>query len=52
MNKADKIYIAGHSGMVGSAIFVFPGTTGQLAGPGANLAWILEGLLMLTIALW
>jgi APA family basic amino acid/polyamine antiporter len=38
-------------GMVGSAIFVFPGTTGQLAGPGAILAWVLAGLLMLTIAL-
>lgn len=38
-------------GMVGSAIFVFPGTTGQLAGPGAILAWALAGVLMLTIAL-
>lgn len=38
-------------GMVGSAIFVFPGTTGQLAGPGAILAWVLAGLLMLSIAL-
>lgn len=38
-------------GMVGSAIFVFPGTTGQLAGPGAILAWVLAGILMLTIAL-
>lgn len=38
-------------GMVGSAIFVFPGTTGQLAGPGAILAWALAGVLMATIAL-
>lgn len=38
-------------GMVGSAIFVFPGTTGRLAGPGAVIAWGLAGVLMLPIAL-
>ena len=38
-------------GMVGSAIFIFPGTTGRLAGPGAVGAWFLAGVLMLAIAL-
>ena len=38
-------------GMVGSAIFVFPGSTGQLAGPAAPFAWLLAGLLMTAIAL-
>lgn len=38
-------------GMVGSAIFVFPGSTGRLAGPAAVGAWLLAGLLMLAIAL-
>jgi len=38
-------------GMVGSAIFVFPGTTGQLIGPGAIFAWLFAGLLMSLIAL-
>lgn len=38
-------------GMVGSAIFVFPGSTGRLVGPGAVAAWCLAGVLMLPIAL-
>lgn len=38
-------------GMVGSAIFVFPGTTGQLIGPGSIVAWLFAGLLMSLIAL-
>ncbi|MFC5973480.1 APC family permease [Halomarina salina] len=38
-------------GMIGSAIFVFPGSTGRLAGPAAPLAWLLAGLLMTAIAL-
>lgn len=38
-------------GMVGSAIFIFPGTTGRLVGPGAILAWVVAGVLMFTIAL-
>jgi APA family basic amino acid/polyamine antiporter len=38
-------------GMVGSAIFVFPGTTGQLTGPSAVGAWLLAGVLMVAIAL-
>jgi len=38
-------------GMVGSAIFVFPGSTGRLVGPAAILAWVGAGLLMTTIAL-
>lgn len=38
-------------GMIGSAIFIFPGTTGQLAGPAAIGAWLLAGLLMGAIAL-
>jgi APA family basic amino acid/polyamine antiporter len=37
--------------MVGSAIFVFPGTTGRLAGPSAIGAWILAGGLLVLIAL-
>lgn len=38
-------------GMVGSAIFVFPGTTGRLTGPSAIVAWVGAGVLMTTIAL-
>ncbi|WP_231184227.1 APC family permease [Haladaptatus sp. DYF46] len=38
-------------GMVGSAIFVFPGSTGRLAGPASTLAWVVAGLLMMVIAL-
>ena len=38
-------------GMVGSAIFIFPGSTGRLAGPAAVGAWLLAGLLMVSIAL-
>ncbi|ODR82675.1 ethanolamine transporter [Haladaptatus sp. W1] len=38
-------------GMVGSAIFVFPGSTGHLAGPASTLAWVVAGLLMMIIAL-
>jgi APA family basic amino acid/polyamine antiporter len=38
-------------GMIGSAIFVFPGSTGRLAGPVAPLAWLLAGVLMTAIAL-
>ncbi len=38
-------------GMVGAAIFVFPGSTGRLVGPAAVLAWLLAGVLMLAIAL-
>ena len=38
-------------GMVGSAIFVFPGSTGRLAGPASTLAWLVAGLLMMVIAL-
>lgn len=38
-------------GMVGSAIFVFPGSTGRLAGPAAVGAWFLAGVLMCAIAL-
>ncbi len=38
-------------GMVGSAIFVFPGTTGLLVGSAAVLAWAAAGVLMLAIAL-
>lgn len=38
-------------GMIGSAIFVFPGSTGRLVGPAAILAWVAAGLLMSTIAL-
>lgn len=38
-------------GMVGAAIFVFPGSTGRLVGPAAVAAWLLAGVLMLAIAL-
>lgn len=38
-------------GMVGAAIFIFPGSTGRLAGPSAVGAWLLAGILMLAIAL-
>ena len=38
-------------GMVGSAIFVFPGTTGQLIGPASILAWVAAGVLISAIAL-
>ncbi|WP_049903691.1 APC family permease [Halococcus agarilyticus] len=38
-------------GMVGSAIFVFPGSTGRLTGPSAVGAWLVAGVLMLAIAL-
>lgn len=38
-------------GMIGSAIFVFPGSTGRLVGSTAVLAWLAAGLLMLGIAL-
>jgi basic amino acid/polyamine antiporter, APA family len=38
-------------GMVGSAIFVFPGSTGRLVGPASTLAWVVAGLLMMAIAL-
>jgi len=38
-------------GMIGSAIFIFPGTTGQLIGPASVLAWVAAGLLMSAIAL-
>ncbi|MFT4957173.1 MAG: APA family basic amino acid/polyamine antiporter [Halobacteriales archaeon] len=38
-------------GMIGSAIFVFPGPTGRLVGSTAILAWLGAGLLMLGIAL-
>lgn len=38
-------------GMVGSAIFVFPGTTGQLIGPASVVAWITAGVLISAIAL-
>lgn len=38
-------------GMVGSAIFVYPGSTGRLTGPSAILAWALAGVLMTAIAL-
>lgn len=38
-------------GMIGSAIFVFPGATGRLVGSTAVLAWLAAGLLMLGIAL-
>lgn len=46
----DCIFL-GVGGMVGSAIFIFPGTTGQLVGPGSVLAWVVAGVLMSTIAL-
>lgn len=38
-------------GMVGAAIFVFPGATGQIAGPASILAWLTAGLLMALLAL-
>jgi len=38
-------------GMIGSAIFIFPGATGRLVGSTAVLAWLAAGLLMLGIAL-
>ncbi len=38
-------------GMVGSAIFVFPGATGGLIGPASVLAWIAAGVLISAIAL-
>jgi len=38
-------------GMIGSAIFIFPGATGHLVGATAVLAWLAAGLLMLGIAL-
>jgi len=38
-------------GMVGSAIFVFPGSTGRLTGPLAVGAWLVAGVLMIAIAL-
>ena len=41
----------GVGGMVGSAIFVFPGSTASLTGPSAILAWICAGLLIGAIAL-
>jgi APA family basic amino acid/polyamine antiporter len=37
-------------GMVGSAIFIFPGSTGRLAGSASILAWLAAGFLMLGIA--
>ncbi len=41
----------GVGGMIGAAIFIFPGTTGVLAGPSSILAWFLTGILMMLIAL-
>ena len=38
-------------GMVGSAIFVFPGATGGLVGPASVLAWVAAGVLISAIAL-
>lgn len=38
-------------GMIGSAIFVFPGSTGRLTGPSSILAWVIAGVLMMAIAL-
>ncbi|ELZ95083.1 ethanolamine transporter [Haloferax mucosum ATCC BAA-1512] len=38
-------------GMAGSAIFIFPGTTGQLVGSAAIGAWFLAGVLMLALGL-
>ncbi|MFB6154878.1 MAG: APC family permease [Haloferacaceae archaeon] len=38
-------------GMVGSAIFIFPGTTGRLVGPASVGAWLLAGVLMVAVAL-
>ncbi len=41
----------GIGGMIGAAIFIFPGTTGFLAGDAAVLAWVIAGVLMMGIAL-
>ncbi len=41
----------GVGGMIGAAIFIFPGTTGVLAGPASILAWFFTGVLMMIIAL-
>ncbi|WP_396610951.1 APC family permease [Haloferax sp. S1W] len=38
-------------GMAGAAIFIFPGTTGQLVGPASIGAWFLAGVLMLALGL-
>jgi len=38
-------------GMVGAAIFIFPGTTGQMIGPSSVLAWVGAGVLISAIAL-
>jgi APA family basic amino acid/polyamine antiporter len=38
-------------GMIGSAIFVFPGSTARLVGPASVLAWMAAGVLMASIAL-
>jgi Gamma-aminobutyrate permease and related permeases len=41
----------GIGGMMGSAIFIFTGSTGMLAGPSSILAWLTAGVLMMAIAL-
>ncbi|ELZ75998.1 ethanolamine transporter [Haloferax larsenii JCM 13917] len=38
-------------GMAGAAIFIFPGTTGQLVGSASIGAWFLAGILMLALGL-
>ncbi|MFB6125372.1 MAG: APC family permease [Halanaeroarchaeum sp.] len=38
-------------GMVGSAIFYFPGATGRSIGPASILAWLAMGLLMIPVGL-
>ncbi len=41
----------GVGGMIGSAIFIFPGETGVLAGASSILAWLLAGLLMMAVSM-
>lgn len=50
LGTADLVMLS-VGGMVGSAIFVFPGATGRLAGPASILAWLAAGALMAAIAL-
>ena len=50
LGLADCVLLA-VGGMVGSAIFVFPGTTGQLVGPASIAAWVAAGVLISAIAL-
>ena len=46
----DSVLLA-VGGMVGAAIFIFPGTTGQMIGPASVLAWVAAGVLISAIAL-